>query len=95
MAAGYDSIGAIDLADSSTLVQLVKYHTLTADWFSNTLMGLTTVSTLQGSSLTVSRQNGVLQFSGSGNATPANFLSGNQLAGNTLIVHRIDQVLSP
>lgn len=95
MNAGYDSVGAIDAVDSSTLVQLVKYHTLTADWFTNTLMGLTTVSTLQGGSLTVSKQNGVLQFSGTGNASPANFLSGNQLAGSTLIVHRIDQVLSP
>jgi hypothetical protein len=73
----------------------VKYHTLTADWFTNTLMGLTTVSTLQGGSLTVSKQNGVLQFSGTGNGTPANLLSGNRLAGSTLIVHRIDQVLTP
>lgn len=93
--AGYDSVGAIDAADSATLVQLVKYHTLTADYFTNTLMGLTTVPTLLGSSVTVSRQNGLLQFSGPGNFTPANLLSGNLLAGNTLIVHRIDQVLSP
>jgi uncharacterized surface protein with fasciclin (FAS1) repeats len=95
MNAGYDSVGAIDAADSSTLVQLVKYHTLTADWFTNTLMGVTTVATLQGGSLTVGNQNGVLQFSGTGNGTPANLLSGNRLAGSTLIVHRIDEVLSP
>jgi len=93
--AGYDSVGAIDAADSSTLVQLVKYHTLTADYFTNSLLGLSSVPTLQGGSLTVSVQNGILRFSGPGNTVPANFLSGNQLAGNTLIVHRIDQVLSP
>lgn len=95
ISAGYDSVGAIDAADSSTLAQLVKYHTLTADFFTNTLLGLTTVPTLQGGSLTVSVQNGTLRFSGAGNAVPANFLSGNRLAGSTLIVHRIDQVLSP
>jgi uncharacterized surface protein with fasciclin (FAS1) repeats len=95
MAAGYDSVGAIESADSATLVQLVRYHTLTGNYFTNTLLGLSAVPTLQGSSITVSRQNGFPQFSGAGNTIPANLLSGNQLAGNTLIVHRIDQVLSP
>lgn len=95
IAAGYDSVGALAVADSTTLVQLVKYHTLTADYFTNILLGLNTVPTLQGGSLTVSRQNGILRFSGAANTVPANFLSGNRLAGNTLIVHRIDQVLSP
>ena len=93
--AGYDSVGAIDLADSTTLVQLVKYHTLTGSYFTNTLMGLNTVSTLLGSPVTVSRQNGSLQFSGAGNNIPANWLSGNQVAGNAPIVHRIDRILSP
>jgi len=95
IAAGYDSLGAIDAADSTTLVQLVKYHTLTGEYFTNILMGLSTVPTLQGSPVTVSGQNGGLQFSGANNPVPANWLSGNQLAGSTLIVHRIDRVLSP
>jgi len=95
IAAGYDSLGAIDAADSATLVQLVKYHTLTGDYFTNILMGVSTVPTLQGSPVTVSSQNGILQFSGANNPVPANWLSGNQLAGSTLIVHRIDRVLSP
>lgn len=93
--AGYDSVGAIDLADSNALVQLVKYHTLTGDYFTNILMGQTSVPTLQGSSVTISTQGGSLKFSGGSNPVPANFLYGNQLAGNTLIVHRIDQILSP
>jgi uncharacterized surface protein with fasciclin (FAS1) repeats len=93
--AGYDSVGAIDSADSATLVQLVKYHTLTGDYFTNILSGLGKVSTLQGGSVTVGSQNGLLQFSGTGNPVPATLVSGNQLAGNTLIVHRIDKVLSP
>jgi hypothetical protein len=95
IAAGYDSLGAIDAADSATLAQLVKYHTLTGDYFSNILLGLNTVPTLQGGSVTVNVNNGLLQFSGAGNAVPANWLSGNRLAGSTLIVHRIDRVLSP
>jgi uncharacterized surface protein with fasciclin (FAS1) repeats len=95
IAAGYDSVGAIDAADSGALAQLVKYHTLTGEYFTNILMGVNSVPTLQGSPVTVSRQNGGLQFSGANNPVPANWLSGNQLAGSTLIVHRIDRVLSP
>jgi uncharacterized surface protein with fasciclin (FAS1) repeats len=95
MAAGYDSIGAIDLADSNALVQLVKYHALTGDYFTNILMGLTFVPTLLGAPVNISTQGGTLKFSGASNPVPATFLYGNQLAGNTLIVHRIDQILSP
>ncbi len=95
IAAGYDSVGAIDAADSGALAQLVKYHTLTGEYFTNILMGVSTAPTLQGSSVTVNGQNGGLQFSGPNNPAPANWLSGNQLAGSTLIVHRIDRVLSP
>lgn len=93
--AGYDSVGAIDSTDSLTLVQFVKYHTLTGDYFTNTLLGLSAATNLSGNTITVGSQGGVPRFSGAGNTVPANWLSGNQLAGNTLIVHRIDEVLSP
>jgi hypothetical protein len=53
------------------------------------------VVTLQGGSLSVSISNGVLQFTGAGNASPANLLTGNQPAGNTFVIHKIDELLSP
>jgi len=93
--AGYDSVGMIDSADFNTMLTLAKYHVLTERLFTNTLVGLTTVVTVQGGSLTVGVSGGVLQFSGPGNPTPAKLLTGNQPAGNVFVIHKIDELLSP
>ena len=93
--AGYDSLGAIDSANINTLLTLVEYHVVTGSYFTNTLMGLNSLSTLQGGTVGVSVLNGALQFKGNSNASAANLVSGNQMAGNTIVVQRIDQVLSP
>ena len=93
--AGYDSVGAIDSADFNTMLNLAKYHVLTERLFTNTLSGLTSVVTVQGGSLAVGVSGGVLQFSGTGNPTPANLLRGNQPAGNIFVIHKIDELLSP
>jgi uncharacterized surface protein with fasciclin (FAS1) repeats len=93
--AGYDSVGAIDSADFNTMLNLAKFHVLPGQYFSNQLAGLNNVITLQGGSLAVSVQNGVIQFKGNGNTVPANILTANQPAGNTYVIHKIDQVLSP
>ena len=93
--AGYDSIPQIDSADFNTMLTLAKYHVLTERLFTNTLSGLTSVVTVQGGSLTVGVSGGVLQFSGTGNPTPANLLKGNQPAGNVFVIHKIDELLSP
>lgn len=92
---GYDSTGQIDSADFNSMLVLAKYHVLTERFFTNTLSGLTSVVTVQGGSLTVGVSGGVLQFSGTGNATPANLLTGNQPAGNIFVIHKIDELLSP
>lgn len=93
--AGYDSVGAIDSADANTMLSLAKYHVLRAQYFSNLLVGVNNVITLQGGSLSVSTSGGVLQFKGSGNAVPANVLTADQPAGNTFVIYKIDQLLSP
>lgn len=93
--AGYDSIPQIDSADLNTMTTLAKYHVLTDRLFTNTLFGLNSVVTLQGGSLTVGVTNGVLHFAGAGNASPANLLTGDQPAGNTFVIHKIDELLSP
>lgn len=94
IAAGFDSVQAIDSADLTTMTALAKNHVLTDFYFTDILRGLSTVTTLQGNSLTVHVSNGVLQFTGS-DPTPANLTDGNRTAGNTIVVHRIDKVLSP
>jgi uncharacterized surface protein with fasciclin (FAS1) repeats len=93
--AGYDSIGAIDSANINSLISLLEYHIVPGLYFTNTLMGLSAVPTYSNGSVTVSVQNGILHFSGGTNPVPATWLYGNQTSGNTIIVHRIDQVLSP
>jgi uncharacterized surface protein with fasciclin (FAS1) repeats len=93
--AGYDSVGQIDSADLNTMVSLAKYHVLSGEYFSNMLTGLNNVVTLQGGSLSVSTSGGVLQFKGGSNSVPANVITANQPAGNTFVIHKIDEVLSP
>lgn len=95
IAAGYDSVGAIDSADSVSLVQLVKNQAVSGIYFTNTLLGLSSLTNLEGGIVAVSAQGGInLQFKGNNNPVAADWLSGNQTVGNSLVVHRIDQVLS-
>jgi uncharacterized surface protein with fasciclin (FAS1) repeats len=91
--AGWDSIGAIDSASIDTLVQLAMNQVVKGSYFTNTFPS--TLSTLNGGGVTVSIVNGFLQFSTSGNATPVSWLSGNQVAGPTLILHHTNGVLNP
>lgn len=95
-AAGYDSLGAVDSADVTVLTQLAKNQIVADIWFTNMLAGVPSVTTIGGLTVTITQSNGVsgtLQFAGSGNAIPANLVRSNQLAGNNIIFHRIDQVL--
>jgi len=93
--AGYDSIPQIDSADVGTMTTLAKYHVLPGRWFTNDLSTVNNVVTLQGGSLTVGILNGILQFTGAGNPSPANLLTGNQPAANIFVIHKIDELLSP
>ncbi len=94
-AAGYDSLGAIDSANLTVLTQLLEYHFIKGIYFTNTLVSQTSLQTLLGSPVSVIFQNGILQFSGGSNPTPANLLPGSRLSGGDILVYRIDEVLTP
>jgi hypothetical protein len=94
-AAGYDSVGAIDSANIDSLILLVQGQVLKGTYFTNTFPSPGPVFDLIGNPVTIGRSGGGLQFSASGNPVPVNWLSGNQVAGTTTVVHRTDAILSP
>ncbi|HLI93588.1 MAG TPA: fasciclin domain-containing protein [Puia sp.] len=91
--AGWDSLGAIDSANVDTLLNLAMNQVVKGAYFSNTFPA--TVMTLRGAGITVTTVNGLLRFAGAGNSVPVNWLSGNQVAGPTLILHHTDGILKP
>lgn len=93
--AGYDSIGAIDSANFAGLVTLLQAQVVNGSWFTNILKGQTTIPGFSGGSIAVTIQNGILQFASPHNTAPVNLLTGNQTAGNTIIVHRVDGLIAP
>ncbi len=93
--AGYDSIGAIDSADINTLFHLAQSQVLKGIWFTNSFPAQTTIPNLSGGSVTVNSFNGSWQFMGSGNPSPVNWLGGNWVSGNSLVVHKVDGIISP
>jgi hypothetical protein len=93
MQAGYDSLGAVDSANIDTLIQLAISQVIKGTWFSNDFPA--TVVSLQGGAITVNQSGGMLQFIGSGNPVPVNWLGGNEVAGPGIVVHKTDGVLSP
>jgi uncharacterized surface protein with fasciclin (FAS1) repeats len=93
--AGYDSIGAIDSANVDTLISLVQGQIIKGFYLTNSFPIPGPVYDVLGNAVTVGQNNGVLQFSASGNAVPVNWLSGNLISGSNIVVHRTDGLLSP
>jgi uncharacterized surface protein with fasciclin (FAS1) repeats len=93
--AGYDSIGAIDSANVDTLIALVQGQIIQGFYLSNSFPVPGPVHDVLGNAITIGLNNGVLQFSASGNAAPVNWLSGNLISGSNIVVHRTDGILSP
>lgn len=92
-AAGYDSIGAIDSANIDTLIQLALNQVVKGSYFTTTFPP--TVTNLAGIGIAVMTSNGMLQFTGPGNTTPVHWLSGDNVAGPTTILHKTDGIVSP
>lgn len=90
---GYDSLGAIDSANIDTLIQLAMNQVVKGAWFTTTFPP--TVTSLTGATVIVTVNNGILQFAGAGNTTPVNWLSGNNVAGPTTILHKTDGIIHP
>jgi len=93
--AGYDSLGAIDSADLGSLINLLEYHVVIGGYFTNTLAAQHTLTTKEGGTISVSLQNGLLQFMGTHNNSPATLVTSDQVAGKTIVVQRISQLLLP
>jgi len=93
--AGYDSLGAIDSANVDTLIALVQGQIIKGFYLTNSFPIPGPVFDVLGDAVTVGLNNGVLQFSASGNSIPVNWLSGNLISGSNIVVHRTDGLLSP
>ena len=93
--AGYDSITAIDSANVDTLIALVQGQIIKGFYLTNSFPVPGPVYDVLGNAVTVGQNNGILQFSASGNAVPVNWLSGNLISGSNIVVHRTDGLLSP
>ncbi len=79
------------------LTNIIQYHIVSGQYFSNTLASQPTVSvaSTDGGYINITTSAGTLQLTGTGNLSPANVLKGNELAGSTIVVHKIDQLLMP
>lgn len=94
-AAGYDSVTAIDSANVDSLITLVEGQVVKGAYFTNTFPIPGPVTDLLGNSITISHTGGGWQFAASGNAVPANWLSGNLASGTNIVIHKTDAILSP
>jgi len=95
IAAGYPTLASIDNADIPTLTNILRYHILPGQYFTNTLAGLTSLPTLQGSNISIGVTDSTLQLTGAGNSNAAGVVKGNRLTGTNILLHEIDAVLIP
>jgi len=94
--AGYSTINDINSADSTQLRNILMYHILPGQYFSNNYMGLNTAPTsVPGGSVTIGNGVSGTTFSGAGNATPVGFAGSNQLVGDNAIYQPINGLLMP
>jgi len=89
--AGYDSIGAIDSANINSLINLAMNQVIKGAYFTNNFPA--SLTTLFGVTVNVSTGNGYLQFETINTSAPVNWLSGNQIAGPTLVLQHTDGIL--
>jgi len=94
-AAGYPTIESINNADSVTLRNLLLYHELPGQYFTNSYNGLTTVPTsVSGANINIGTSPGGATFIGTENSTATGFAGPNVIAGNT-VYQPINGVLTP
>jgi uncharacterized surface protein with fasciclin (FAS1) repeats len=92
--AGYADIAAIDNADVNTLTNIIQYHILTGEYFTNNF-DQASVSSFEGETIAVTNTNGIPVFTGNNNTGAAAITIANELAGSNIIVQKIDHVLLP
>jgi uncharacterized surface protein with fasciclin (FAS1) repeats len=95
IAAGYPTLGSIDSADIGTLTNILQYHILPGEYFTSSFTGLSTVTSLQGSNINITFNNGLVQFTGTSNITAAGISISNRIAAGNIILQNITGVLMP
>jgi uncharacterized surface protein with fasciclin (FAS1) repeats len=95
ISAGYPDTASINSADTNSLKNILQYHILAGQYFSNYFLNKTAVKTLQGTSIFTSFTSGKLQFTGNGNSGPAAVIKGNIVTGDNAIVYKITKLLLP
>ena len=94
--AGYPDIASIDAADITVLTQILLYHTIANNFFTNDLMQQSSLTTLQGGAIQLSTGSGSLQITGNSSAAlPANLVNNGELAGNNVETYKINNLLLP
>jgi uncharacterized surface protein with fasciclin (FAS1) repeats len=95
IAAGFTTLASIDSASLSTLSGILQYHILPGQYFTNNFTGLSTVNSSENSSINITFNNGVAQFTGTSNTTAAGITQADRIAGTTIIVQKINGLLMP
>ncbi|MFT3932318.1 MAG: fasciclin domain-containing protein [Chitinophagaceae bacterium] len=95
IAAGYPTLASIDNSDINTLTDIVQYHIVPGQYFSNTFSGLITVPSQEGNSINVTFSDAIIQFTGVGNTNAASIELSDKVAGSSVIVHKINGLLMP
>lgn len=93
-AAGYPNITSIDAANITTLTNLIKYHILNGQYFTNNF-DQPTVTSSGGGTISVTTGGLLPQFTGTNNTAAASMISANKIAGSNIIIHKINTVLMP
>lgn len=93
--AGYPDVASIDAADITVLTQLILYHSLLNTYFPNDISLQSSLTTLQGTGISIDTSSGTLQLKGNSDpGDPAILLSKGIVAGN-VTAYKINTVLLP
>jgi uncharacterized surface protein with fasciclin (FAS1) repeats len=92
-AAGYNTIGAINAADRTTLGQILAYHAVQGRYFTNDFTN-GTLTTVGGSTFNVGVNGSSIGLTGTGN-TSATQLSGSGTLANNGLIYSVNQLLLP
>lgn len=95
IAAGYPSLASIDTANTNSLAALLQYHVLTGQYFTSSFIGLNSVNAEEGGVINVTAGGNTVQLTGTGNTSPALVTGPDRIAGNNIIVQKINEVLLP
>ena len=96
IAAGFATPADIDNADLTNMTNIVLYHILPGQYFSNTFTHLSTVTSSDtAKTIKLSTAGGQVQFTGNNNATAATITVSDRIAGTNIIIQKINGVLMP